>query len=646
MSDNESAPTVVERRGPRRHRRRGRLGAVAVGAAVALAVVVAIVVVLAGRSHPSRPDAATAAYLAAWGRQDWAAMQRLADRPPATFTAAHQRMVKDLHLVRATYQPGPAQVHGSSADVSYTAHFVIGGVGPWDHPGTLHLHRRGSHWLVEWSPATLDPALADGGHFVVDRSWAPRAAILGAGGTPLTGQVGLVSIGLQGSAIKDPAQVSAALTASGADPAKVSAALSQAKAHPDQFVLVLDVPESRYQQLRPTLFPIPGTRFVRHSTTGAVTPDLAAHLVGSIGPVTADELKQLGQPYESGDQAGQGGIEAAYERQLAGTPGATIRVVDAGGRTVATLMTSSPQVGAPVQTSLDLPTQHAAERALDGVAQPAALVAIRASTGEVLAEVSRPTAAPFDRALDGQYPPGSTFKVITSAALLAGGLTPNSPAACPATINVGGRIFHNFEGETQPSLPLHRAFAISCNTAFIGLAGRLSGPALVSAAGQFGFGTDPKLGLVTFGGRIPAPTDDVDKAATAIGQARVQASPLLMASVAAAVDAGATHAPRLVTGAADDTAPAQPLDPTIVAGLRAMMAEVVASGTGTPAAVRGGAPVSGKTGTAEFGNANPPTTHAWFIGYRGGIAFAVLVEGGGIGGQVAAPLAAKFLSGL
>jgi cell division protein FtsI/penicillin-binding protein 2 len=103
---------------------------------------------------------------------------------------------------------------------------------------------------------------------------------------------------------------------------------------------------------------------------------------------------------------------------------------------------------------------------------------------------------------------------------------------------------------------------------------------------------------------------------------------------------------RLVIGAADDRAPAGPLDPAVIAGLRTMMAEVVASGTGMPAAVRGGPLVYGKTGTAEFGTANPPTTHAWFIGYRGDVAFAVLVEGGGVGGQVAAPLAARFLSGL
>jgi cell division protein FtsI/penicillin-binding protein 2 len=467
--------------------------------------------------------------------------------------------------------------------------------------------------------------------------------VLGGDGTPITGTTSLVTIGLEGSAVTDQTAMRTALAGAGATPARITTALAQAAAHPDQFVAVLDVTEARYEQLRPAIYPVPGTRFVRHTAVGAVTADLAAHVVGSVGPVSAEELKVLGDPYESGDMVGQSGIESAYERQLAGAPGGDVRVVDAGGRVVATVATFPARPGTPVRTTLDLGTEHAAETALDGVPQPAALVAVRASTGEVLAAVSRPTATPFDRALEGRYPPGSTFKVITTTALLEGGLTPDSPAACPPTLTVDGRTFHNIDGEAARSLPLHRAFAVSCNTAFIGLAGRLAGPALVSAASQFGFGTPVEMGLAAFGGQVPPPSDPVDEAATAIGQGRVEASPLAMAMVAAAVDAGSARAPRLVDGAADDTAPPRALPPAAVDGLRAMMAEVVTSGTGTPAAVPGGLPVFGKTGTAEFGAANPPATHAWFIGFRGDIAFAVVVEGGGTGGPVAGPVAARFL---
>ena len=148
------------------------------------------------------------------------------------------------------------------------------------------------------------------------------------------------------------------------------------------------------------------------------------------------------------------------------------------------------------------------------------------------------------------------------------------------------------------------------------------------------------------------------------------ASPLAMAAVAAAIDAGTWRPPHLLassagaaTAAAAGAGPSTttaanagpstttagaappPLDPGVVQTLRQLMGEVVASGTGTPAQVPGGPPVAGKTGTAEFGPGNPPATHAWFIGFRGDLAFAVLVEGGGVGGRVAAPVAARFLAG-
>ena len=116
--------------------------------------------------------------------------------------------------------------------------------------------------------------------------------------------------------------------------------------------------------------------------------------------------------------------------------------------------------------------------------------------------------------------------------------------------------------------------------------------------------------------------------------------------VAAAVDSGSLRLPRLVARSPDDIAPPRLLDPTVVSDLQTMMADVVNSPIGTAAGAGLPPGTYGKTGTAEFGTANPPQTHAWFIGYRGDLAFAVLVVGGGIGGAVAAPIAAKFLDAL
>ena len=252
----------------------------------------------------------------------------------------------------------------------------------------------------------------------------------------------------------------------------------------------------------------------------------------------------------------------------------------------------------------------------------------------------------FERALDGAYPPGSTFKVITSTALLAAGRTRGTPAPCPSTVTVDGEKFKNFEGEASGAIDLAQAFQISCNNAFIGLADQLPSNALQKAATLVRL----RRALVAAGAVVrrdvpEARRIDAELAASAIGQGRILASPLQMASVAAAVDSGKWRAPVLTTKPARAQPTATALDPSIVATLRTFMASVeqprgTAAGAGLPP------DVFGKTGTAEFGSANPPQTHAWFIGYEGNLAFAVIVEGGGVGGKVAAPLAAKFLSAL
>jgi cell division protein FtsI/penicillin-binding protein 2 len=295
-----------------------------------------------------------------------------------------------------------------------------------------------------------------------------------------------------------------------------------------------------------------------------------------------------------------------------------------------------------VQTTIDPRVQEAAEAALNGVSKPAAIVVEQASTGNVLASVSRPTSEAFDLALDGSLPPGSTFKVITTAALLAAGDTPATQATCPPSIDVGGKAFTNYEKETESTLTLEQAFAVSCNTAFIGLASRLTASSYKSTARAFGIGARFDIGLTAYSGQVGSPATPVDLAATAIGQGQVLASPLAMATVAAAVDSGALHLPRLVSSRPS----AAPSPVAAASSLRTLMAQVVTNPAGTAAGAGLPAGTFGKTGTAEFGTGPNPATHAWFIGFHGDLAFAVVVEGGGVGGQVAAPIATKLLQGL
>ena len=271
------------------------------------------------------------------------------------------------------------------------------------------------------------------------------------------------------------------------------------------------------------------------------------------------------------------------------------------------------------------------------------MVAVRPSSGELVAVVNTPVNG-YNRALLGRYPPGSTFKVVTAGALLAGGLRPGDPVDCPKEAKVGGRTFGNFEDEVLGRITFASAFAHSCNTAFVQQAAkRLDGDELVDTAAQFGFGLDPSPGIPAVTSRVPAPSDRADLAAEAFGQGRVTASPLQMATVAATVAEGRWRQPRLVSAEAEAAAP-DPLDGKVAGTLRTLMRQVVTEGTAATANLPG--KVGGKTGTAEFGSGDPLPTHAWFIGFRGDLAFAVVVEDGGVGGRVAAPVAARFLRGL
>ena len=610
--------------------------------AAALAAAVLLTGLLNACSSSPQPQTTASAYFAAWARQDWAAMQQLVSQPPADFTAVNQAAFSDLGVHQASFTPGTTTTSGSSATEPFTERLALSGVGSIAISSTLHLTQVQGHWLVSWTPATIAPPLKAGDQLSVKKTWPARAAILGAGGAPLvtTGQV--VTIGVEGARIKDAKAVQAALVAAGASESAASSAIAAAKLHPTFFEPVFTVSQARYNQLQPTIYPIPGTVFQHGNARSAITPGLAAGVVGTVGPITAQELSQLGAPYGPVSAVGQTGLEQADERQLAGQPGATVTVVTNSGTTVATVATLPSHPGTPVTTTIDPATQHAAEAALAGERKSAALVAMDASTGDVLAAVSVNSGG-FDQAIDGGFPPGSTFKVITSTALITHGLTPKSTASCPGTATVDGEVFHNAEGEAPVSTML-QAFTESCNTAFIRLAtGHLTAPDFPAVATMFGLGRSLHLGLVSFDGSVPKPSDEADLAATSIGQGRVLMSPLAMAAVAAAADTGTVRAPQLVTGASGGTTSTLPSD--VVSDLHQMMASVVASGTAAGQGLPAG--TYAKTGTAQYGTSSPLKIDAWLMGFKGNIAFACLVvNANGNGGPTCGPIVARFLGDL
>jgi cell division protein FtsI/penicillin-binding protein 2 len=612
--------------------------------ALALAAMLVTGLLSACSSSP-QPQATGSAYFAAWAKQDWAAMQQLVSQPPADFTAVNQAAFTDLTVHQASFTPGTTATSGSTATEPFTERLALSGVGTITIKSTLHLVQVQGHWLVSWSPATIAPQLKAGDQLSVQKTWPNRAAILGAGGAPLvmTGQV--VTIGVEGVRIKDAHAVQAALVAAGATEAEASDAIAAAKLHPTYFEPVFTVSQARYNQLEPTIYPIPGTVFQSGSARSAITPGLAAGVVGTVGPITAQQLSQLGAPYTATSVVGQTGLEQADERQLAGQPGATVTVVNGSGTNVATVATLPSHPGTPVTTTIDPATQHAAEAALAGEQKTAALVAVNASTGGLLAAVSVNSGG-LDYAIDGGFPPGSTFKVITSTALITHGLSPGSAASCPSTATVDGEVFHNAEGEAPVSNML-QAFTESCNTAFIQLAtGHLTATDFPATATMFGLGRSLHLGLISFDGSVPQPSDEADLAATAIGQGRVLMSPLSMAMVAAAADSGTVRSPQLVVGASGTAAAATSQLPSdVVSDLHQMMASVVASGTAAGQGLPAG--TYAKTGTAQYGSASPLKTDAWLMGFKGSVAFACLVvNSNGNGGPTCGPIVARFLDDL
>ncbi|MFO7191830.1 MAG: penicillin-binding transpeptidase domain-containing protein, partial [Thermocrispum agreste] len=200
------------------------------------------------------------------------------------------------------------------------------------------------------------------------------------------------------------------------------------------------------------------------------------------------------------------------------------------------------------------------------------------------------------------------------------------------------------EGRFQlGTVPLAQAFAKSCNTTFARLAARLPADALTEAARDLGVGADFVIpGITTITGSVPPSGSLVQRAENGFGQGKVLASPFGMALAAATVRAGKTPVPTLVKGEKTKaTGLGRPLRKEHAAALRDMMRQVVTQGTAT--ALRGLGPVHGKTGTAQFGDGKH--SHGWFAGYRGDVAFAVLV----VGGETSAPaveISKAFLAGL
>lgn len=518
----------------------------------------------------------------------------------------------------------------------------------WTYDTTVKMVRRNDAWAVALSPGAVAARLGENERLELTKLPSQRGDIIGGGGTRLVTERPVLRFGIDKTLVPSPQEVASAKDLANLLGIDAQSFAARVKAAPDKaFVeaLVLRT-EDVSSRIERGYSLIDGARVLEDQVPLAPTREFARALLGTVGPVTAEMVKKSKGVYEAGDEAGLSGLEQRYDERLRGRPGMLVQAVGDRNDKQRELFRSEPVAGKPLRITLDEDLQKEAERALEEVKPASALVAVRPSTGEILAAASGPGSQGYATATLGQYAPGSTFKVASSLALLRSGLTPDDTVSCPSTTVVDGKTFKNYSDYPSSSLgtiTLREAVAQSCNTAFISERDRVSGKDVAQAAESLGLGKDYDVGFPSYFGSVPSGGSETSRAAAMIGQGEDLASPMAMAAVAASVAAGETVVPWLVEGKKVQASPAEPLTRDEAGRLRSLMAAVVQEGSGRFLATLPGPQVLAKTGTAEFGDANPPRTHAWMIASHGDLAVAVFVDVGETGSQTAGPILERFL---
>jgi penicillin-binding protein 2 len=450
---------------------------------------------------------------------------------------------------------------------------------------------------------------------------------------------------------------------------------------------------------------LPGVNLRTRPRRSYLESGMAAHLLGYLGEIGPRQLKlQKAKGYSMGDEIGQFGLERRWEEFLRGQSGGQQVEVDALGRRVRVLHEVEDVPGYNVMLTLDKDIQQTAYEAMQG--KEGAIVALDVHSGAVLALVSMPVFDPNvfargvtseewrslttdrlhplnNRAIQGQYPPGSTFKIVlTVAALEEGAVQPDTHLGCGGSMAFGNRVFRDWKKEGHGSVDLHRGIVQSCDVYFYQVGQRLGVDRIAKYARALGLGEKTGIALDDEkGGLIPdsewkkrrygQPWFPGETPSISIGQGYVSVTPLQMANMMATVANGGTlYRPWFVRKVESldgavirEYGPEEirtiPLKESTLQNLRTALADVVNSGEGTGGAAKSQVvQIAGKTGTAQVAEMKGATVksenlaylirdHAWFVSYapaeKPEIAVVVLVEHGGHGGAAAAPMAKKVI---
>jgi hypothetical protein len=525
---------------------------------------------------------------------------------PDVASTAIAEMWAGLDAEKLDYSTGKVRlsVDNALADVSYTWH--LPGRREWRYTAQVAASRGDSGWSVRWMPTNLHPELGADQRLKFRTLEAPRAEVNESDGSRVM---------VNGTVVGISFDAKAALRA-GVEPLDSLTGALGALARFNPKVNVQSVVETATATGKPY-----SLIRLSHSDFDQVRDRLAIP-----GIVATDQAELL--PVEPGfAPALLAQVRRVVEGQTAGTPGWRVDVVNPNGVTAGILDDHAPKPSPAVTLTLSRAVQAAAQRAVNGAGRKAAMVVIQPSTGNILA-IAQNKAADVDGliATNGLYPPGSTFKMVTASAAVRANLAhPSSIVPCPGEIQIGSRLIPNYDKFSLGSVPLLGAFAQSCNTTFAHLASQMGPSDLAYQAAAMGLGGVYDIpGLANVSGSVPIAPDIVARSEDGFGQGKVLVSPFGLAMVPATIANGAPPIPTFIRGRTTKvTGPRPTVDPKIYDQVKPMMRAVVTEGTGT--VVNGLGPIFAKTGEAEFAGGS----HAWFAGYRGDLAFATLIVGGG-----------------
>ncbi len=648
-------------------------------------VVIVIVLLIAGlagglylwQNMKRDPTSVVEAFLQQFETQDFSTMEEyFADEPHPTgreFEQAFQRFGQAFGLSSVT-STGSAAVSKDSKTAVYNISLVYESryFPPLNVETELRLVRENifDAWKVQWDDNLPLPEYGLAVDYARVRQEPQRGSILDREGQILAGKGSLVAVGVQPDRITDPDTLLEVLhTELGLSPDYVRRQYEAPGVQGHWFVPLANLKEAEYQRVDPVLRPIPGIFFRRVDARSYPEGEILGQITGYLGEVTATMIDAYPErEYLSGELVGRSGLEQSQDDRLRGRPGYRF-YVDVDNSRI--LLTEKPvQDGEDVTITIDAGMQALAYEVLGD--RRGALVVLDAQTGAILALASTPGYDPnefvggistqrwqelstderlpmFNRALQGLYPPGSVFKVVTVAAALDQGLyEAGSSFVDTGELVVQGNIVRNYQRQVFGEHNLHRAVVDSINTTIAQVGLDLGAQTLEEYFKKLGLHQSYKLGLPMMAGQIGTPNRSrVALAWSAIGQDQVLLTPLHMAQIFSVLaNQGNVPSIHLFSNEEEPTGTAA-LKPETVAQINSMLQDVVLQGTGT--VLRDiGVNVYGKTGTAEMVGGE---MHAWFAGHtqlpnEQSLAFALLVEEGGVGGQAAAPLVRDYLTRL